>query len=277
MKKRQWIILAATVAVLLIGAGWLFTGSKDDSLSSADCTSYEQYDAKDGSCYYDCETEEECVAIEQKINDELNGYFEGSKSKVTPTKPKPTTVEPTPTTPTQPTTPSQPAAPTKELTLDDTGSDTKGKVYTVTASQDLTPTPTARDAELWQLFTRVASKQTIGERLLSFEVFSDANNGSAASVWQSQDNPAKWHMNVNAAFMDDKKDLIHTMVHEFGHIVTLNTTQVEQAAGSCPRFEIPEGCTKAGSYLANFEARFWSKYGDSAPANYGENQDEVMQ
>ncbi len=265
--KKLWIV-AGVLLVMTGGTLWLFGGnSPQDRLSQEDCTSYEQYDEKGGSCYYDCETDEECAAIEQKINAELDSYFEGSQAKVAPTKPKPQpAVEQPQNTNDQP---------TKQYTLEETGSDTRGKVYTVTTSQELSPQPSSRDAELWQLFTRVASKQTISERLLTFEVFDDANNDSAASVWQSQDNSAKWHMNVNAAFMDDRKDLIHTMVHEFGHIVTLNTTQVERVSGSCPRLEIPEGCTKAGSYLANFESRFWAKYGSSVPGNYGDNQDEV--
>ncbi len=275
MKNTRWIAVAIVAFVVLGGLYW-WQGSRGD-MTAADCTSYEQYDEQNGECYFECDTESQCSAIAAKVDAELNGYFEGSQSKITPTKPK-TQLPTQPEQPSQvPTPPTPQDSSTKQLSLDDTGSETRGTLYTVTPNQELAPTPSAQDAELWQLFTRVASKQTIGERLLSFEVFSDGNNGSAASVWQSEQDPAKWHMNVNAAFMDDKKDLIHTMVHEFGHIVTLNTTQVERAGGVCPRFEIPEGCTKSGSYLATFEARFWQKYGANAPANYGENQDEVMQ
>lgn len=269
MKKRT--LLFATLGALLVlgGVWWQFF-----RLNPEDCTSIERYDSVTGSCYYDCTSDQDCAAKAEKVDAELNAYFEGSVAKVVPKKPK----APQQTTePSSAQTPSGTGTTDKQYSLSDTGSETNGKVYTVTSTQDLSPTPSARDAELWQLFVRVASKQTIGERLISFEVFDDGNNDSAASVWQSQDNPAKWHMNVNAAFMNDKKDLIHTMVHEFGHIVTLNMTQVERAGGVCPRFEIPEGCTKAGSYLATFEARFWQKYGTGTPANYGENQDEVMQ
>lgn len=271
MNKKRVAILVVSLLLVSGGVWWQFF-----RLSPEDCASLEKYDAFTGSCYYDCTSDDDCAAKAEKIEKELNDYFEGSEAKIVSQKTKNNQEE-------NEAKQSQQAQPAetdgtaqKEYTAESTGSETGGKVYTVTSAQELSPQPSQRDAELWQLFVRVASKQTISERLVSFEVFDDGNNDSAASVWQSQDNPEKWHMNVNAAFMEDKKDLIHTMVHEFGHIVTLNTTQVEQTSGACPRFEIPEGCTKQGSYLASFEQRFWDKYGDETPANYGENQDEVM-
>lgn len=36
-----------------------------------DCTQYEKYDAEEQTCYYECETDAECDAIEDKIDDEL--------------------------------------------------------------------------------------------------------------------------------------------------------------------------------------------------------------
>ena len=273
MKNKRWTIGVILAVVILAGLYW--RQGTQGNMTMADCTTYEQYDEQNGECYFECDTDAQCASIAAKIDAELNGYFEDSQSKVAPTKPK----AQSPPQPVPSPTPSESAKPsdTKQLTLDDTGSDTKGKVYTVTVNQALSPGPSRRDAELWKLFSRIAGKQIIAERLLSFEVFEDGANDSAASVWQSDQDPAKWHMNVNAAFADDKKDLIHTMVHEFGHIVTLNTAQVERASGACPRFEIPEGCTKADSYLAAFEVLFWQKYGAHTPANYGESQDEVMQ
>ncbi|MBP9667487.1 hypothetical protein KBD87_01600, partial [Candidatus Saccharibacteria bacterium] len=148
-------------------------------------------------------------------------------------------------------------------------------VYTVSTTGQLLPTPTEHDQQLWDLFVRIASIDTINERLASFEIFNDASNDSAASVWQSESNREKWHMNVNAAFEDDQKDLIHTMVHEYGHIVSLNTSQVRTTQGSCPRLELPEGCTKQGSYIDSFNQKFWAQYGTNAPEDYGSDQGQV--
>lgn len=257
MDKKK-LVTASVIALLLLGGVWW----RFFLLSPQDCTSLEKYDALTGSCYYDCTTEADCMAKAQKVEAELDAFFADSQAISAPTKSKS----------------AGPAAPPEagvQLTLEDTGSETGGRVYTVASDQTLTPQPSVQHAELWQLFSRVASKQAITERLASFEVYENADDSSAASVWQDQHNPEKWHMNVNAAYANDKKDLVHTMVHEYGHIVSLNRNQVEQVDGACPRLEIPEGCTNEGAYLTAFEKRFWKKYGQNVPPNSGENQDNV--
>ena len=215
-----------------------------------DCTHYEDYNWISGSCYFDCDTEKQCQALTEKVNQELDGYFEGSKSKLAP-----------------------PVA-VKQLTREETGSETNGTTYTVQSDLSLAPKPSAPDQRLWDLFRKVAGDTDIRQYLQTFEVFSDTNNGSAASVWASQTG-GKWHMNVNAAFAGDRKDLIHTMVHEYGHIVTLNVTQIAGVGGSCPNYQIPEGCTKSESYINQFQRRFWAKFGQDIPLDDA-GQEEVQ-
>ena len=280
-KRYGSAVIALGLAVIILGGLTIKYGF--NRLSSTDCTQYEKYDKLRGECYYECDTDAECEEIAKKVDAELDAYFTDSKSKLSQEKPKAPTETPTPATPATPAatntgtpakeastkTPSETktATPATEstpasrtYTTDDTGSDTKGKVYTVTNSQSLFPAPSADDQKLWDLFTLVASKATIAERLETFEVFSDESNDSAASVWESG-NAGKWHMNVNAAFASDRKDMIHTMVHEFGHIVTLNSTQVEKTTGTCPVIEISEGCVRPGTAIEAFNAKFWAKYG----------------
>jgi len=228
-----------------------------------DCTQYEDYDWITGSCYFDCDTEKQCQALTEKVNQELDGYFEGSKSKLAP-----------PVAPSTSSTPTPAPAPVKQLTREETGSETNGTTYTVQSDLSLAPKPSAPDQRLWELFRKVAGDTDIRQYLQTFEVFSDTNNGSAASVWASQTG-GKWHMNVNAAFAADRKDLIHTMVHEYGHIVTLNVTQIAGVGGSCPNYQIPEGCTKSKSYINQFQRKFWAKFGQDIPLD-GAGQEEVQ-
>ncbi len=58
------------------------------------------------------------------------------------------------------------------------------------------------------------------------------------------------------------------MVHEYGHIVTLDTTQVDKTTGACPVLTVPEGCVKSGSVLAEFHNAFWAGYGSTDAADY---------
>ncbi len=264
-------LLLGALAVLVIFSGFTLY----NRLWPGDCTKYEQYDWKTGSCYFECDTEKQCRALTDKVNQELDGYFEGSQSKLAPPAAKPAAPKTTPAPAPAPTpTAQQPSAPAKQYTRDETGTETNGTIYTIQSDLSLAPKPNAANQALWDLFRKVAGDSDIKQYLQTFEVFSDGNNDSAASVWSSQ-TPGKWHMNVNAAFASDRKDLIHTMVHEYGHIVTLNNTQINGVNGRCPNYEIPDGCSRADSYLNQFHSKFWAKYGQDIPSE-GAGQDEVQ-
>jgi hypothetical protein len=278
--KKHKVVTFFTIATLLIIGGTVAYYSAG-RLSHKDCTSYEKYDSLRGECYFECETDDECAEIAAKVDAELNKFFEGSKSKISNKKPEtppaPESSKPVEKSAQQPPSPAEAKAPTskpnttaaapKTYTSDETGSETNGKIYTVTTDQQLYPKPSDGDNKLWELFRSIATNQTIKDRLETFEVFNDASNDSAASVWESS-TPGKWHMNVNAAFADDRKDLIHTMVHEYGHIVTLDTTQVDKTNGACPVLTVPEGCVKSGSVLAEFHNAFWAGYSSTDGADY---------
>lgn len=273
--KKRSIFKLLSLAVLLIIGGVIAYYSVG-RLSENDCTSYEKYDSLRGECYFECETDDQCAEIAAKVDAELNKFFDGSESKLTANKPKapPSAADAQktdaevekPAVKSQPSE-STPQTPSKTYTSAETGSETNGKIYTVTTDQQLYPKPSEGDNKLWELFRSIATNQTIKDRLETFEVFNDASNDSAASVWESS-TPDKWHMNVNAAFADDRKDLIHTMVHEYGHIVTLDTTQVDKTTGACPVLTVPEGCVKSGSVLAEFHNAFWAGYGSTDAADY---------
>lgn len=258
-KKKLVVIVASALLAIVIGLGALFWLTR---LSPEDCTSYESYDNWTGSCYFECDTDAECDAIQQKVDAELDQYFDGSTAKLSQTE----------RTDKQPVTGD--GQPVDQYDLSNTGSDTSGVVYTITADQTLSPSPSSRDLSLWQLFGKVAGRDDIKKWLVSFEVFNDANNDTAASVWASQVAPGKWHMNVNAAFTDDRKDLIHTMVHEYGHIVTLNNSQVDgQVTGTCPVIQISEGCTVQGTVISQFYQSFWLDYDNpESQADYDQSR-----
>lgn len=269
MSKKLIAGLIVLAGVIMLAGGGLVLAYGMTRLSRSDCTKYEQYDSLRGECYFECDSDEQCEEIAKKVEAELDAFFKDSQSKISTTKPAPQKSETTTATATQQqeesksTQSMESTSSLKAYTLEDTGSDTGGSVYTVTGSQTLSPTPSSEDQKLWDLFLKVASKQIVAERLETFEVFNDENNDSAASVWESS-TPGKWHMNVNAAFASDRKDMIHTMVHEYGHILTLNSSQVEKTEGACPSIVVPEGCVKSGTILDVFYEKFWQQYGSEA-------------
>jgi hypothetical protein len=109
------------------------------------------------------------------------------------------------------------------------------------------------------LFTKIVSVQNVTKSIASFEVYTNASDSSAAAVWRSQ-NPMKWHMNVNQAYQSNRADLVHTLVHEYGHVATLSGNQVAPA-NTCVRLQLAEGCATQGSYIQGFYEKYWKKYG----------------
>jgi hypothetical protein len=255
-KNRIRILILSIFCICIISAGYFWFAR----LSPADCTSVEKYDTLSGACYYECSNDEECAAKEKQVDVELDAFFSGSQAKLSKKDEGSR----------------KPSTQTKGRLLDAayTGTETNGKVYTVVEGAKLQPEPSAEDLKLWDLFVAVAGKDDISRYVQSFEVFADDQNDSAASVWQSQE-PNKWHVNVNAAYATNRKDLVHTMIHEYGHIVSLNSTQVIRVNGACPRLELSEGCANEGAYIMAFKDKFWNKYGEDVPANEGEDLEEV--
>lgn len=210
---------------------------------AASCTSIEKYDVLNGQCYFECDSDQQCQKLSKQVDAELNQNFAQSQTKTAPKKP----------------------APVPTLSHGDlynstsTGSETKGTIYTVNP-HGIQPSPTIAHQNLWQLVNTLIGRDVAQQRLLSFEVFDDANNETAAAVWRS-DNPAKWHMSVNQAFASqDKKDLIRTVIHEYGHILTLSDNQVGEVQGACPRLQLSEGCASGSSYINSYYDQFWKNY-----------------
>jgi len=126
--------------------------------------------------------------------------------------------------------------------------------------------------QLWSLFSAVAGERV--DTVDVFAVYDDPDDTSMASVMRADD-PSRWNADVNTAWIDDEAELEHTMVHEFGHILTLSTDQVPPVDGTCPTVELSEGCPEPTSLLAGFQSRFWAPYGSTVPADDGSDDDEV--
>lgn len=255
--RLKGLLIFVIFALILSGVGAVSVYA----VRSYDCASVESYDLWNDECYFECETDEECAELSKQVEDEINQEYEDSKVAESTGSPK---------------------APDgtfngKLYSNKDTGTETKGTTYTVQPDGSLQPKPTASHNDIWNLFTKIVGKEAATKKLVSFEVFNEPDNDTAASVWPTSDDGKTWHMNVNKAFASDRKDFIHTLVHEYGHILTLSNDQVSKVSGACPRFELSEGCAKDKSYIQAFQSKFWSKYRDDIPENDGENADQVSE
>lgn len=100
--------------------------------------------------------------------------------------------------------------------------------------------------------------------MTSFEIF-DGDNDLLGYVANTTDDLSEWKfaLDIRSAYPDGETleqegDYIHTIIHEYGHILALNNEQLDANQHSCDTYNPGEGCTANNSYLQAFVERFWS-------------------
>ena len=130
---------------------------------------------------------------------------------------------------------------------------------------------TAGQEKIWNFFTDIipADRRTHITRLV---IFTDGAGNSLGALEQA-DNPHDWMLEMDMLDAGDFSILSTTLVHEFGHLLTLDDTQVavdekifdnpddqqiyNQEAAACPTYFMYEGCSRPDSYINSFFQRFW--------------------
>ena len=131
----------------------------------------------------------------------------------------------------------------------------------------------ASHEEIWNLFIHLIPVER-REVLHGFAVFTDGKDNYLAAVNQTDNNPYKWDLNIDIADSTEKTVLVNTLLHEYGHLLTLTKDQVEvsvdlyyhpndsdiyqQEVDACPHYFTGEGCSMPDSYINVFFERFWT-------------------
>jgi hypothetical protein len=129
----------------------------------------------------------------------------------------------------------------------------------------------------WNLFISLIPSQD-RTMISEYQVFTDGPGGDLAAVEQSANDPNKWMVEIDEADLQDQKDLVFTLIHEYAHLLTLNADQVppdiavyndpnnqklyNKEAAACPTYFPGEGCSKPKSYINAFYSRFWANIMD---------------
>ena len=148
---------------------------------------------------------------------------------------------------------------------------------------------TATQEMIWNYYTAMIPED--GRRLLvGYKVVTDGEGGSLAMVEQSPNEPTEWMLNVDIADTNDLRDLTYTLIHEYGHLLTLNENQIDvseevfynpddddiyyEAEESCGTYFSGEGCAKSNSYIYRFYNEFWADiYDEWNETQYIEDDD----
>jgi hypothetical protein len=136
---------------------------------------------------------------------------------------------------------------------------------------------TAAHQEIWSFFSAIIPADS-RNFVSKYVVFTDGKDGTLAAVEQIFDDPYMWMIEIDIADTEDIKELTFTLIHEFGHLLTLNSEQVEvdeyifynmedddayfEAESNCGTYFTGEGCAKGSSYFYLFFDEFWTEIYD---------------
>ncbi|MCB8921984.1 MAG: hypothetical protein H6662_10400 [Ardenticatenaceae bacterium] len=154
---------------------------------------------------------------------------------------------------------------------------------------------TATHQAIWEYFSNLIPADQ-RDYVSKFYIFTDGVENVYAAVEQDPDDPMKWALAVDIVDAGNQQELTYSLIHEFGHLLTLNDHQVDldtdlfyqqddeelydETAASCPTFFPGEGCSHANSYINQFYQRFWTDLEDEyldiqAIEDEGEYEDAV--
>lgn len=125
---------------------------------------------------------------------------------------------------------------------------------------------------IWNYFAAIIPADE-REFVSGFSIFTDGEGNHLAAVGQTSFAPSQWMLQVDIVDSTSYYDLTYTLIHEEGHLVTLNAEQVspseavfdnpdnetiyEQEVSACSQYFPGEGCSTPDSYINEFFNRFW--------------------
>ena len=137
---------------------------------------------------------------------------------------------------------------------------------------------TDRQEYLWKFFTDVIpadQREMIGE----FIIFSDGHDNTIGAV-DDADTPGTWTLEMDIVDSEDLPMLATTLIHEFGHMLTLNEGQLDDKAATCDTYLSIDGCTKSDSYINGFYNAFWTdiydEWADAVAFSNGEVDEDLV-
>lgn len=119
--------------------------------------------------------------------------------------------------------------------------------------------------QYWDVFYSLFPKHIINQYVVYFSLMTDGLDGDLGSVFQKDKELKKWGIDIDIADMDltniDEAyvdDYIHTFIHEFGHIISLNHDQVNPIENKNYKGYVnDEGYARKNSYIDLFFNEFW--------------------
>ena len=131
--------------------------------------------------------------------------------------------------------------------------------YQVSGQDQIYQQDTQRHQELWTIVKKVMPT-SYRTKMSEFLIYNGEVTGSAGFVVETEQDLSKWQMGIAINYADNQQELVYTVIHEFGHILTLNNDQVDAniSQNSCSNYFVGEGCAKSNSYIHKLQSQFWA-------------------
>lgn len=198
----------------------------------SDCASFETYDATQKICRFECSTETECNDLQKQADEEFANWTDELEKNKAPVTKKNFTEESDRVA-------AYRVTPTEKIVL--------------TSGQDK---PQYQD--IWNDIKSLSPDYISDKYIDSYEVFNNTSDDTLAFV-ADEDGNGKWTVGINLAgyTASTKRENKMTIIHELGHIISLNSSQVNPDAGNCPNLVLDEGCADKDSAINIFWTKFW--------------------
>lgn len=140
----------------------------------------------------------------------------------------------------------------------------KLKDYTVTGKHLELQKDTKKHYEMWDLVLKIVPPK-YREMMSEFLIFAGEESGTAGFVVETNSDLSKWKMGLAIDFayeggFNSGGEFAYTIIHEFGHILTLNKSQIDASISKedCQTYFTGEGCARSNSYIYKLYKNFWA-------------------
>jgi len=236
-----FVVLSAAACTLSPNDAWVAANTKIDENG---CYVIERYDSEEDSCYLKCDnlTDAQCNDLALRVygeSDELLSEDNG----LGPSDEKPT--------------------------YNHIATYSVSKTLALSELFNTEPENDEFFQYIWETILAILPNDFLRNEVVEYHINTDGLDNTLAYVSLHETIPEKW---VIAIDPDDftgelDQDFIHTVIHEFAHIVFLNKSQLElDTDQSCSSYSVTEGCSNSASYINAFYSRFWADIIDDNPS-----------
>lgn len=137
------------------------------------------------------------------------------------------------------------------------------------------------DITAWKQLVNILPDDILKKQVVELQIFSEPKGGDAfAFVDINEEDKTKWVFGLHheTAEHPESEEFITTIIHEFGHIISLEVNQVNhETVMSCDTLKIEEGCSNSDSYINDYFNTFWQDSAHDQHRRFMKNEDVSLE